>query len=377
MTFAAQTPGLCSPDAPYAGCGSLLAIVHCLAAHAVEQCLPLLHDVRPQRLLQSWPAALLEVARLLGGAALEARIGIGFLLLGAQRPRSRHAQIDVGLAGARQLGRDAIGVAALADVAVAGACVDAGGEAVEESRLRFLGGRRGDVVLRIEAGSAGLVGNPRLHEVLVQHRQQLADIDGIEDALRELVLLVGHQAQRVDADDAPALVEQRPAAVARIDRGGVLDEPVVAHVLHVRQDPPDCADAVGGLQQHSRHDAVAGDIVGGGGVADRGNLRGRVGGVVREHDGLAEDFAVGLDDRHVLGGVGGNQARRHERRLPGREERHLDRLAAVDDVVVGGDDAMVVDDEPGAGRRPVVGLDHDAHHAFAHLVGVGQRVGAG
>ncbi len=46
---------------------------------------------------------------------------------------------------------------------------------------------------------------------------QLADVDGEEDALG-VVELLGRRTQRVDADDAAALVEQRAAAVAGIDR---------------------------------------------------------------------------------------------------------------------------------------------------------------
>ena len=106
----------------------------------------------------------------------------------------------------------------------------------------LLGGRRRDVVLGLHAGRARLVELGRRDDVVLEHRVQLADVDGEEDALR-VVEFLGHRAQRVDADDAAAVVEQRAAAVAGIDRRRVLDQPLAAEKLGVRQDARDGADA--------------------------------------------------------------------------------------------------------------------------------------
>src|SRR5262249_53163658 len=136
----------------------------------------------------------------------------------------------------------------------------------------------------------------------------------------------------VDADDLALQVDQRAAGVAGVDGRVGLDE-VLVHV-HVQATALGADDAVGHGAGPAERGADGQDA-----VAD---LHGPA---VAQFEGGQVALGVDADDGQVGLGV--------DLDLLGREpaavgQHDLDLVGAVDDVVVGQDDALGVDDEAGA-----------------------------
>ncbi len=154
------------------------------------------------------------------------------------------------------------------------------------------------------------------------------------------------QDQRVDADNLSLQIDQRPAAVARIDRriGLQVDHRIFA--LELPRDGADHAerDRAGETQRAAkRHDDLPG-------LHRVGVRKGQRRQVLLRH----------LDDRQIGFFVERHQLRAHQSRpwphqRSARHSRiahrqlHLDAVRALHDVRVGDDVAAGVDDDPGAG----------------------------
>src|SRR5215207_3516870 len=168
----------------------------------------------------------------------------------------------------------------------------------------------------------------------------LGDVDGDGEADAHRAAAVGREDLRVDADHAPLRVEQRPAGVARVDRGvgldGALDDAAVARL----DGPLEAGDDAG------RQRAVEAER-----VADGQNLlpdREAVA-VGHRHDLQGLAHAGDLEDGEVGVRVAADDARRVGLVAA---EADGDLVGALDDVEVGQDVPLVVDDGAGAAAAP-------------------------
>ena len=149
--------------------------------------------------------------------------------------------------------------------------------------------------------------------------------------------VAGARADRgVDADDLAPRVDQRPAAVPEVDRRVGLDVVVEARIEELPAEVADDAD---------RHGVLVAER-----VADREDplahpQRRRI----AERRDRQPGLAVDLDQRDVGVGIGADDARAES---PAVRQLHRDPLGAIDDVVVGQDAAVGVDDEAAAGAAP-------------------------
>src|SRR5215207_1336599 len=166
------------------------------------------------------------------------------------------------------------------------------------------------------------------------------DVDGDGEADAHGAAAVGREDLRVDADHAPLRVEQRPAGVARVDRGvgldGALDDAAVA-----RLDGPLEAGDDAGRQRPVEPERVADgqDL-----LADREAVA-----VAHRHDLERLAHAGDLDDGEVGVGVAADDARRVGLVAA---EADGDLVGVLDDVVVSQDVPLVVDDGAGAAAAP-------------------------
>ena len=167
---------------------------------------------------------------------------------------------------------------------------------------------------------------------LRQDRRRAVDRHGEADVARA-------RADRgVDADDLAARVDQRPAAVAEVDGRVGLDVVVEARVEELPADEADDAD---------RDRVLVAER-----VADRAHplahpQRRRI---ADRRDRQAR-LAVDLDQRDVGVGIGADDARAQR---PAVRQLDDDPLGALDDMVVGEDAAVGVDDEAAARAAPRV-----------------------
>ncbi len=210
-----------------------------------------------------------------------------------------------------------------------------------EHTLVLLGPERRRQLLgeRLDADAQPTAGHPSGGEELGHDATRHVGRDGEADALPD-----GHDGG-VDADHPPVQVEERTARVAGIDGGVGLDEALVgrhAQVLAPRRG--DDADGDRAIQPER--------------VADRDRPLADAQ-LVRIAQLRHRELALGLDLQHRQVGLG--VAPRDLRlELPLVRQPHLDLAGVLDQVVVGEDDAGLVDDDAralaaglAAGRRPL------------------------
>ena len=169
--------------------------------------------------------------------------------------------------------------------------------------------------------------DPSARAQLRQNRRRAVDRHREADAARA-------RADRgVDADHFAARVDERSAAVAEVDRGVGLNVIVQAHVEQLPSEEADHADGDGVFVAER--------------IADRAHplAHPQRRGVAERRHGQPR-LSVDLDQRDIGVRVGSDDARAHRAAV---RQFHGDALGAIDDVVVGEDAAVGVDDEPAAG----------------------------
>ena len=139
--------------------------------------------------------------------------------------------------------------------------------------------------------------------------------------------------RRVDADHLAASVDQRPPAVAEIDRGVGLDVPVERAVEQLPSDEADDAD---------RHRVLVGQRIANG--DDPFAHTQRIG--IAKGGERERPRGINLDERDIGIGVRAD-ARRVQ--VPSIRQPHHDAIGAVNDVMIREDQTIGVDDEAGTG----------------------------
>ena len=169
----------------------------------------------------------------------------------------------------------------------------------------------------------------------LEQRPQLIDADGEAEVRRD------ERLHRHDPLHLPLEIQQRAAAVARLHGDRQLDHRPPLDLAPPRDAPRDDAPLEAVRIPHRHHLAAVGER---GGVAES-----------ERHQALPGD----ADDRQVGGPVGGVDL---DDVVPGAVgEFHAHRPRVADDVVVGGDEAVGADDEPGAEARVALAAAGEAH----------------